>query len=518
MAVECYINKIRYPLVGTVEITDHAAATSESTISVDIRGLPEPQAQDAVYLFDDDGSLLYGGICGIPTSPAWASIYTPATYELTVSGMNNLLTRRFVNKAWTNSSLYDIIREIYANIIKAENIALGTISPALAELPPQKYIAPDMTAYDVLNEIAGLVGGVWNIEVNPASTLRDYLGETSEPLRYYAGENGALPEITPFEFYDTPRFQPFRFTFLVRDDFPQISPPDTVREIQKSVESYKVRTVQTVKGATGVSDPQTETFVFDAEEGKVTTAWPVAELPTITVNGQAATVGVVGFDDDDTSKQWLFSNNSCEITLNDQYTPALVGGETIVVTYQGYFALRVRLENTQTIEDVAARSGTSGLIEDVEENDRYNTAAELISYASNRLYANAEAETSLSLTVNGLDGTTPFTIWNINWPELYISGEFVVVERTITIDTRKTIQVTLKDKGFLTAYGKTFLRDYANAPTDIRDTDVVIESHMTADNITLSQCITMRVPLVCYADDGQPWIWGCGGDYYYASN
>ena len=174
-------------MLGDAEITDHAAASSESTISVDITGLPEPCALDTVYLFDDTGHLLYGGICGIPKSPAWKTPFEKPVYELTVNSMNHLLTRRFVNKAWTDSSLHEIILEIYDNIIAAENIALGTLSPSLSSLPRQKYIAPDMTVYDALNEIAGLVGGTWNIEVNTASTLREYLGYTSTPLQFYAG-------------------------------------------------------------------------------------------------------------------------------------------------------------------------------------------------------------------------------------------------------------------------------------------------------------------------------------------
>lgn len=515
MAVECYINKIRYPLVGDIEITDHAAATSESTITVDVRGLPEPQAQDAVYLFGDDGRLLYGGICGMPKSPTWKSKYTVPSYELTVCGMNNLLTHRFINKAWGESSLYDIIMEIYDTVIKSENISLGVVSPALAGLPAQKYVAPDMTVYDVLNEIAGLVGGVWTIEPNPGCTIRTYLGQNSIPLQYYAGSFGAMPEVFPFCFYDTPAFQPFRFTFLVRDDFPVVSPPSTVRDIQKTVESYNVRTVQTVKGATGVTDPQTETVTYNADDKKVSVTWPIAELPTIKVNGVTATVGVAGFDSDNPDKQWLFSDNSRDIQLNDKYDSALSGGESVTITYKGYFNLRVRLSNAPAISQVSSRSGTSGLVESVEENSRYSTAAELIAYASNRLYAQSDSEVSLSISVDRLDGTDPFTIWDIDWPELYISGEYVVVERIITIGSQIAVAVTLKDKGFLTAYGKTFLRDYANAPTDIRDTDVVISSTIVSDALKIHQTIITRVPLCCYADDGQPWI--LRGDYY-ASN
>lgn len=39
--------------------------------------------------------------------------------------------------------------------------------------------------YNALNELAELVGGVRNIEVNRASTLAEYLGTASEPLQFY---------------------------------------------------------------------------------------------------------------------------------------------------------------------------------------------------------------------------------------------------------------------------------------------------------------------------------------------
>lgn len=499
-------------MLGDAEIIDHAAAPSESTISVDITGLPEPRAFDTVYLFDDAGHLLYGGVCGIPKSPAWKTPFEKPIYELTVNSMNHLLTRRFVNKAWANSSLHEIILEIYDNIIAAENISLGTVSSSLYGLPKQKYIAPDMTVYDVLNEIAGLIGATWNIEVNTASTLREYLGYTSTPLQFYAGTSGPLPAITPYEFYDTPVFKPFRFVFLVSEDFPTAEPPESCREIQKSVEAYSMRTVQTVKGATGITDPQTETHIYSAEDGKIAVAWPVAEQPTIRVNGKLATVGISGIDNDNVSKQWLFAYNSAEIAINDKHEPALTGGETVEVTYRGYFSLRVRLSNAAAIQKIAAQSNTSGTVEEVESNDRCSTAAELISYAVNRLYSHAEAEATVTLVVDSPRCTDPFTIWRLNWPEIHITGEYVVVERTLFLGGWQHVEVKLKDKGYLTAYGKTFLRDYANSPTDIRDTDIVVGSATVADTIMVRAAYAIRTPLCCFADDGQSWMWG--GEYY----
>ena len=509
----CYINGIEYPLLYPLRLTDHAAAASTSTITVDIRGLPEPQALDTVYIFDSEGYLVFGGVAGCPRSPQWTSSDECHEYSIEVNSMNNLLTRRYVNKAWVDSSIYEIVLEIYDKIISQENTALGTISAALEGLPKQKYIAPDMTAYDVLNELSELVGAVWNIEVNRASTLAEYLGTASEPLQFYATATGPAPAIWAYDFYDTPSFKPFRFTFLVRDDFPILPAPADCWGLQKMVESYNLRTVQVVKGATGVTDPQIETFTYKAGDSKISVQWPIVDLPTITVNGVSATVGVNGLDSDNSGKQFLFSYNSADININTAYEPKLAGGEKIVVNYRGHFSLRIRLANQQMIQQVADKTRTSGLIESVDTNDRYGSAAELISYASTQLYSNTSPETQITLSVDDLEGTEPFTIWSFAWPEYYVVGEYVVVERSIVLDSGQMYaQVKLKDKGFLTAYGKTFLRQYANNPTDIRDTEVVVASDTVNCSVALSCSCTARIPLVCHADDGQPWMWG--GDYY----
>lgn len=138
----CYINGIEYPLLYPLRLTDHAAAASTSTITVDIRGLPEPQALDTVYIFDSEGYLVFGGVAGCPRSPQWTSSDECHEYSIEVNSMNNLLTRRYVNKAWVDSSIYEIVLEIYDKIISQENTALGTISAALEGLPNRNTSPP----------------------------------------------------------------------------------------------------------------------------------------------------------------------------------------------------------------------------------------------------------------------------------------------------------------------------------------------------------------------------------------
>ena len=489
MAVECYINQIRYPLVDTVELCDHAAATSESSIRVDIRGLPEPQALDVVYLFRD-GRILFGGLCGIPSSPAWTSEYTLQHYDLTVSGMNNLLTHRYVNKAWRNSNLYDIVMEIYESILAQDNIALGEVSKALTNLPRQVYIAPDMTAYDVLNELAGLVGAVWDIKANPDWTVSDYLSGSQA--------------------------KPFRFSFCLKDDFPVVmADKGNICSLQKNVESYALRTVQVVNGATGVTDTQRETTVYRAEDGIITTTWPVYDMPVIYYGTPEVqgTVGVSGIDDDDDTKQFLFSYNSTEIKVNDSAVNPIPDGTTVQIRYRGLFQLRVRVRNDQMIEDIAVRSGVSGILEEIETDDRITDAASLIEHATTALYHNSQPETTLEIATRSMEGTEPFTIWRCQFPECRINDDYVVVERTVTITGGSLeVQLKCKDRGFLTAYGKTFYKQYKDAAAGIREDEVVIASDTISTAVTAAAKFAAKALLVCYVDDGQPWLWG--GDHY----
>ena len=489
MAVECYINKIRYPLVDSVELCDHAAATSESSIRVDTQGLPAPQALDVVYLFRDK-KLLFGGLCGIPSSPTWVSEHTLQHYELTVSGMNNLLTHRYINKAWRDSNLYDIVKEIYDSILAEDHIALGEISAALTDLPKQVYIAPDMTAYDVLNELAGLVGAVWDIKANPSWTISDYFSDSDA--------------------------SPFQFSFCLKDDFPSIYADERcICSLKKNVESYALRTVQVVNGATGVTDTQQETTVYSAEEGVVTTTWPVYDMPVIyygTPEVQAV-VGVSGVDDDDDAKQFLFSYNSQEIKVNENAASPIPDGASVRILYHGLFQLRVRVRNNQMIEDIAARSGVSGILEEVETDDRITDAASLIDYATAALYNHSQPETTLEITTRSVEGTEPFTIWHCQFPRWFINGDYVVVERTVVITgCGLEVQLKCKDRGFLTAYGQTFYKDYKDTATGIRDDEVVIASDNINTAVYAAAKVAAKAPLCCYADDGQPWLWG--GDYY----
>ena len=64
----------------------------------------------------------------------------------------------------------------------------------------------------------------------------------------------------------------------------------------------------------------------------------------------------------------------------------------------------------------------------------------------------------------------------------------------------------------LTAYGKTFYKQYKDAAAGIREDEVVIASDTISTAVTAAAKFAAKALLVCYVDDGQPWLWG--GDHY----
>ncbi len=91
-----------------------------------------------------------------------------------------------------------------------------------------------------------------------------------------------------------------------------------------------------------LQDPITETFLGDGSSFTFNTSAPVGAAPTVTLNGQAQTVGVRPFD---TGRQWYWTYNSSAIEQSKE-TDGLGGflvmfqpisnKQSLSVTYQGY--------------------------------------------------------------------------------------------------------------------------------------------------------------------------------------
>ena len=99
---------------------------------------------------------------------------------------------------------------------------------------------------------------------------------------------------------------------------------------------------------------------------------PLAEAPTATINGDLATVGVKGLNDE-AAYTFLWAYNSNIVTVNYNATVKPEVGDTTVLSYVGFFEIEIENQNAVKIADISSRTGSSGRIEKVETNTNVET-------------------------------------------------------------------------------------------------------------------------------------------------
>ena len=160
---------------------------------------------------------------------------------------------------------------------------------------------------------------------------------------------------------------------------------DIVPFLNVSVEEHRreLHNVQIIRGGHGLADERTELFVGDGQRKTFNVSLPVAEAPTITVDGISQTVGTTGDGSGDT--QWRWNGGRTEISQASSSTP-LTSTQELAVTYRGTFFIAIQRGNASSIAERRSIEGGSGRYEFVFEDRTIE------SLADGQRLANARAE------------------------------------------------------------------------------------------------------------------------------
>lgn len=109
--------------------------------------------------------------------------------------------------------------------------------------------------------------------------------------------------------------------------------------------------------------PQTETRKGDTTTKGFAMSYPLNNVPTITVNGTAQTVGIKGIDDVNHTKQWYWSKGD-PVIAQEANNAALIGTDTLAVTYIGQWISNIYSQSPSLVNSRAAIDGTSGIVEE----------------------------------------------------------------------------------------------------------------------------------------------------------
>lgn len=245
------------------------------------------------------------------------------------------------------------------------------------------YTKVTMTTTDpsVMPQLFTLVCCVRGASIATGATISQLHPVTTPFAAYYANEMDTLVQASGDYFWYIDKWKQLHFgPRLARPGaFPMQSNPDSagnysgylLYQPQVSVLSSAdlFRSQQIVTNVTGLVTPPPEVKVADGSTTSWTLGYPVYSAPTITINGQSATVGVQAID---SGRQFYWQPGSASISY-DSSLPKLPSGAILSFTYVGQSTVNVVLNNSSSQTAQAALEGNSGIVAEIESAMRSGT-------------------------------------------------------------------------------------------------------------------------------------------------
>jgi hypothetical protein len=413
MALSIFISGTEYRVLNDYQISEQSGAVSSSNFSVLLDDSHPPVSHELVEVYE--GTLhFFTGIIQSVDFPEYSTQFETMVYNISVSSLGCILNNRLVNESYENMTTTEIVNDLFTNYLVEEGLTLGTIDDFTRNY--ESYTANRLKLSDVLAELGDAVQAIPCISANKV------------------------------------------FSFVSRGSFNSFPVPTKLTKLKKSENGTQLRTVQFISGASENTGQQTKSITWATGQTEIVLAYQVARVVGVSINGVTCGVGLVGVDSDSLTKTFLWKYGQSTIALNTSATVQPAAGNTVVVVYYGYYSVEVQSVNESLQSTIKALNGTSGKIEVVNVDTTIITLLDGESVAQDLLTENGVREETVTCDCHSLTASTLLTVWRLDYPGLFITGDYVVVERSISHfdNDKKRISVTLKNKGFYSRYGTIF--------------------------------------------------------------
>jgi len=416
MNLTATINGVDYQLASDYAITQQAGSVSRTTCQVKLApGQVYPRTLAGCTIYYGEVPLFSGDITSVET-PSFATGKEVIRLKLQIDSLEARLKRRRISISLDQVTASEIIQEIFDTVISQEGITLGAISTTTTEY--ENWNASFYSCYDAVQELAKLEGAQWYISPDK------------------------------------------KFYFILKTDIETIPAPARVSGLRLSESIGDIRTMQTVVGASEETSNQTHSMYWTADTYNVQLNYQVSEVVGITINGTPAGVGVIGVDEEDLTKTFLYQYGQKNINLNRDATVKPTAGDLVVIIYKGYFDIIIENTNESLKAEIASISGSSGIIENILSDETIESDTDADTTATALLNENGERVQEITCELPDVEGTDIGTAWEVNQPTLGIAGVFVVTEKNISDYVNNFyVKLKLKNKGFSSEYGKVFKKE-----------------------------------------------------------
>ncbi len=353
---------------GTLSIDSTIGKRSTAQMTVHTRNTTTHYQQDQqVSIYDKTGTLVFSGYVATPkeTKPGFQSSLET---KIQCVDQHRLADKRRVAASYTNQTCGAIVTDILNKILSQEGVSIGQIFDGLT---PSTTLYPSSSLYPGGN--VGLVPQATFVYCTVAQALDALVKEASSagvPYYWMIDQNKLL------------WFVPY--TAVVNStviDGTQIEHVKTPTYVTRANPTY--RNTQYITGGVAQTVLQVESRVGDGTTQSWAMGYGLAQAPTITVNGNAQTVGIKGVSATG-SYQFYWAQGDPVIT-QDSNQAKLTGSDVLQVTYYGQYPTTYLTQNDAQISYEASLDGTSGIVEEVEQDATITTETAGLSTASNLL-------------------------------------------------------------------------------------------------------------------------------------
>lgn len=457
MELKCLIDGNEYQTDIGYNISLLAGSVGSASVIVKVpAGGVLPRSFMSCQILADSVPIFWGIISDV-SSPAWSSGYETAKYELSVQSGECLFNNRLVSESYSGKYTHEIIAELFSAYIETEGLTLGQIDEST------QYYASYTCSYTQLSQVL--------------SELADDIGYT---------------------FYVSPDK---KFYFISRTSFVQMDAPAHITGVKLEEENGDIRTKQIITGATEETATQTEGVYWAADQSVMPLGYQVASITGVTIAGTPVNFGILGVDDEDATKTFLYTKGGTQLTINPIATTKPTTGQNVVCVYKGYYDIVVENENSALISEITSLNGTSGIIEKILTDTTITSYADAETKSRALLNQYSEREQTINCDAHSLADTALYNMWTFALTEQNIVGQYVIVEREIRsfgVDA-VWISVKLKNKGYFSRYGTTLISKPKTAGSDskIYKSISLAESASATDSATLE-----NAGIVFYPSDG----------------
>jgi hypothetical protein len=280
-----------------------------------------------------DTSPLAGGACGLRNDGG-----TSRYYQLWVQPLGtNLSGQKLHTKVTMTTTDPAMMPQLFTLVccVRGPNIATGATISQLHPVtkPVAAYYHAEM---DTLTQASG-----------------DYFWLVDKWREMHFGERLARPGAFPVQSTtDQSASNPLNVTSGYLLYRPQVT-------VLSSADLFRNR--ETITNVSGLVTPPAEVKVADGSATSWTMGYPLYSAPVITINGQPATIGLQGSDN---NRQFYWQPGSPSISY-DSSLPKLPDGTVLTFTYVGESPVNTTLDNLSSQTAQAALELNSGIVDEI---------------------------------------------------------------------------------------------------------------------------------------------------------